>query len=247
MRGQHDQNSGGVVAARLRRVRPHLAAVILLGPILGLTSVLVFGGWLPGLATPALVLIAGAVYFGLRRFRPRRWPHAAVLLGLMSGAYLGLNVPAVAWMAAPLGAVGLALLGFTLADRARRQVLLPYTPDFADSPVEVPWPARGATGLELLVGADRITLIGSRGRLRTARPAVDFDDVGAVEQVMVARRATLHVPGVGELNVTVTPGPAVRIAVPPGEWILPTDQGRDIARLVARRKELAGEAVPAHR
>ncbi|SDH78718.1 hypothetical protein SAMN05192558_10546 [Actinokineospora alba] len=236
-----------MVATRLRRVRPQLAAVIALGPLLGVAAVLMFGGWLPGLAVPALILAAGAGYFALHRFRPRRWPHAAAVLGAVSGAYLGLSVPAVAWMTAPLGAVLLGLLGFTVADRARRRVLLPYTAEFADSPVEVPWPARGARGLELLVGADRITLIGSRSRLRSARPTVDFGDVGTIEQVMVARRATLHVPGVGELNVTVTPGPAVRIAVPPGEWILPTDQGRDIARLVARRKELAGEALPAHR
>lgn len=236
-----------MVAARLRRVRPYLAAVIALGPVLGVAAVLVFGGWVPGMAVPVLILAAGAAYFALRRFRPRRWPHAAAVLGVVSGAFLGLSVPAVAWMTAPLGAVALGLLGFTVADRARRQVLLPYTAEFADSPVEVPWPARGAPGLELLVGADRITLIGSLGGLRTTRPTVDFGDVGTVEQVMVARRATLHVPGVGELKVTVTPGPAVRIAVPPGEWVIPTDQGRDIARLVARRKELAGKVLSEHR
>lgn len=236
-----------MVAARLRRVRPQLAAVVALGPLLSLAAVLAFRGWLPGLAVPALILTAGAAYFALHRFRPRRWPAAAAVLGAFSGAYLGLSVPAVAWMTVPLGAVLLGLLGFTVADRARRQVLLPYTAEFADSPVEVPWPARGVRGLDLLVGADRITLIGSRGRLRSARPTVGFDDVGTIEQVMVARRATLHLPGVGELNVTVTPGPAVRIAVPPGEWILPTDQGRDLARLVARRKELAGEVVPVAR
>jgi hypothetical protein len=246
VRGQHVDDSGGVVAARLRRVRPRLAAVIVLGPILGIAAVLVFGGWLPGIAVPALVLTTGAAYFALRRHRPRRWPVAAAAFGVVSGVFVGVSVPAVAWMMAPLAAVALGMLGFTVADRARRQVLLPYTAELADSLVEVPWPARGAPGLELLVGADRITLIGSLGRLRTARPTVDLDSVGTVEQVMVARRATLHVPGVGELKVTVTPGPAVRIAVPPGEWILPTDQGRDIARLVARRKERAGKVLSAH-
>ena len=131
------------------------------------------------------------------------------------------------------------MAGWWVADQARRAVLEPYTPELADSLVEVPWRARGARKLELVVGTDRITLTGSKGRFRTVRPMVALNVVGTVEQVMVARRATLPVPGVGELRVTVTPGPAVRITVPPGEWIVPTDNGREIAKLVARRKKLA--------
>lgn len=225
-----------MVAARLRRVRTHLAAVTLLGPVLGVVSVLVFGGWLPLLALPALLAVVGVVWFRAIRFRPRRWPVRAAVLGVASGVVVG--APVLPWVVGPVAACLLGAFGWWAAGRARAAVLEPYTPELADSPVEVPWQARGARGLELVVGTDRISLAG--GRFRTVRPAVALSGVGAVEQVMVARRATLPVPGVGEVRVTVTPGPAVRITVPPGEWIVPTDHGREIARLVARRKALAG-------
>lgn len=228
------------MADRLRRARKYLAVAIALGPASGVISAIAFTSWLPGIAAPAMIFIAGAGYFRTRRFRPRHWPHAAVVLGVTSGAYAGSTAPVYPWIAAPVAAIVLGVISAAIANHARKQLLHPYTADLADSPVEITWQARGARGLELLVGEDRITLVGSRTRLRTARPVFNLDGVGAVEQVMVARRATLHVPDVGELRVTVTPGPAVRIAVPPGEWILPTDQGRDIAKLVARRKERAG-------
>ncbi|GAA2984404.1 hypothetical protein LV75_005454 [Actinokineospora diospyrosa] len=223
------------MAARLRAVRPHLALVTAGGPVAGGVATAVLGGWLPGLVVPVLLLAAGVAYFRSRRFRPRRWPTAGAVLGALSGAYLATTTP---WLSPTAVLFGLG--GWVVARRARESVLQPYTPELADSPVEVPWQARGARGLELLVSHDRITLSGGRGPFRLVRPMVALSGVGSVEQVMVARRATLPVPGVGELRVTVTPGPAVRITVPPGEWIVPTDHGREIARLVARRKELAG-------
>ncbi len=226
-----------MVAARLRRVRPHLALVTALGPALGVALALATGGWLPGLAVPALLVVAGAGYFRSRRYRPRRWPAAAAALGGLSGAYTGL---AATWFVGPPAALALGFACWHVALAAQRLVLRPYTPELADSLVEVPWQARGASRLELLVAHDRITLSGGRGPFRSVRPVVALSGVGAIEQVMVARRTTLPVPGLGELRVTVTPGPAVRITVPPGEWIVPTDHGREIARLVARRKELAG-------
>ncbi|WP_253839314.1 hypothetical protein [Actinokineospora globicatena] len=235
MRGRDEQVTGGVVATRLQRVRPHLALVAAGGPVVGIVVALALGGWLPGLAVPVSLIALGAAYFRSRRFRPRRWPVAGAALGVLSGAYLGAVNP---WLS-PV-AVLFGLGGWVVARRARDSVLEPYTPELADSLVEVPWQARGAKGLELLVAHDRITLSGGRGPFRLVRPMVALSGVGAVEQVMVARRATLPVPGVGELRVTVTPGPAVRITVPPGEWIVPTDHGREIARLVARRKERAG-------
>ncbi|WP_436500859.1 hypothetical protein [Actinokineospora sp. HUAS TT18] len=226
------------MTARLRGVRPQLLFALALGPVLGFVATFLLDGRLLGLVAPALIGAASAAYFVVNRFRPRRWPVAAAVFGGLSGAYLGtLWLP---WITVPLAALAVGTAAHHLADRARRKVLLPYSAEFADSALEVPWPARGARGLELLVGPDRITLVGRRGRLRRVRPVVALGEVGAVEQVMVARRATLHVPGVGELDVTVTPGPAVRIAVPPGEWVLPTDHGRDLARLVARRRERAG-------
>ncbi|PPK67567.1 hypothetical protein CLV40_107233 [Actinokineospora auranticolor] len=216
-------------------MRPRLALVVFAGPALGLALTPILEAPLVGLAVPALLAAAGVLYFRSRRYRPHRWPHAGALLGLLNGAYLTALTP---WLA-PTAL--LAVLGWTLAAKARAHVLDPYTPELADSPLEVPWQARGAKGLELLVAHDRITLTG--GRFRLVRPMVALSGVGTVEQVMVARRATLPVPGVGELRVTVTPGPAVRITVPPGEWILPTDHGREIARLVARRKEIAGVSL----
>ncbi|GGS38148.1 hypothetical protein GCM10010171_36320 [Actinokineospora fastidiosa] len=225
-----------MVAARLRRVRGHLALVTLLGPLLGVASVLGFGGWLPLLAVPVLIAVVGVGWFRAIRFRPRRWPLRAAVLGAAAGIAAG--APVLPWVVCPVAAVVLGAAGWWVADKARAVVLEPYTPELADSPVEVPWQARGARGLELVVGTDRISLAG--GRFKTVRPAVALSGVGSVEQVMVARRATLPVPGVGEVRVTVTPGPAVRITVPPGEWIVPTDHGREIARLVARRKALAG-------
>ncbi|GAA4427064.1 hypothetical protein GCM10023148_30720 [Actinokineospora soli] len=235
MRGHEDGSGSGVVAARLRRVRLHLAVVTLLGPLACVGAVLGFGAWRPLVVVPAVLAFAGVAWFRAIRFRPRRWPWRGAVLGGVSGAVAGFVV--VPWVAVP-AAIVLGGVGWWVADRARVAVLEPYTPELADSPVEVPWQARGARGLELVVGTDRISLAG--GRFKTVRPAVALSGVGTVEQVMVARRATLPVPGVGEVRVTVTPGPAVRITVPPGEWIVPTDHGREIARLVARRKALAG-------
>ncbi len=214
---------GGVVAARLRRVRPRLAVAAGLGPVVGLALTPVFRGWWWG-GVPLLCAVLGAVYFRGRRFRPRRWPSAGAVLGVLGGAYVTSLSP---WLFPSTVLFGLT--GWAVAKRARDSVLEPYTPELADSPVEVPWQARGARNLELLVAHDRIGVV---GRFRGAMVALS--GVGAVEQVMVAKRATV---GVGELKVTVTPGPAVRISVPLGEWIVPTDHGREIARLVARRKE----------
>ncbi|WP_424185634.1 hypothetical protein ACOBQX_27710 [Actinokineospora sp. G85] len=237
MRGQAEQAKRGVVEARLRGVRPHLAALVLAAPVAAALVTFLVGAPLEALAVPVLVAFAVAGYLRSRILRPRRWPLAAAAAAGIAGVHIGLIT---AWPLAPAAALALGAGAFYLARDARRRVLEPYTPELADSRVEVPWQARGARGLELLVGHDRITLAGSRGRFRLVRPMVALSGVGAVEQILVSRRATLEVPGVGELRVTVTPGPAVRITVPPGQWIVPTDHGREIARLVARRKELAG-------
>ncbi|WP_143218883.1 hypothetical protein [Actinokineospora bangkokensis] len=238
MRGQLERKGRDVVDARLRGVRPHLAAIVLVGPALAAAAT-ALSGRLALLAVPALLVAASAWYFRTSALRPRRWPAAAAAFGALAGAHAGAGA-VLFWPAFPVAAAAFAVAAHRLAAGARRRVLEPYTPELADSRVEVPWQARGDRGLQLLVGHDRITLAGSRGPFRLVRPMVALSGVGAVEQILVARRATLEVPGVGELRVTVTPGPAVRITVPPGQWIVPTDHGREIARLVARRKELAG-------
>lgn len=236
MRGQASTAERGLVDARLRAVRPHLVLIVLVGPLLAAGATLL-GNPLPYLVIPLVLVLAGAWYFRSRLMRPRRWPVAAAVLGGLAGLHLGAMA---LWPLSPVTGAALGAAGYFLAVDARRRVLEPYTPELADSRVEVPWQARGDRGLHLLVAHDRITLAGSRGRFRLVRPMVALSGVGAVEQILVARRTTLEVPGVGELRVTVTPGPAVRITVPPGQWIVPTDHGREIARLVARRKELAG-------
>lgn len=223
-----------MVAARLRRVWGRLGAVALVGPLIGIV-VSLLGDWRL-VVLPVVLALVGVAWFRAIRFRPRRWPVRAAVLGVAAGAVIGVGCGS--WLIGVAAALALGAGGWWVADKARAIVLEPYTPELADSPVEVPWQARGARGLELVVGTDRISLAG--GRFKTVRPAVALSGVGSVEQVMVARRATLPVPGVGEVRVTVTPGPAVRITVPPGEWIVPTDHGREIARLVARRKALAG-------
>jgi hypothetical protein len=73
---------------------------------------------------------------------------------------------------------------------------------------------------------------------------VALADVGAVEAETVTAETVHPVPGEGERTLTVSPGPAVRVGVPGGEWLVPVDDADDLVRLVRGRIDVTSVARP---
>jgi hypothetical protein len=64
---------------------------------------------------------------------------------------------------------------------------------------------------------------------------VALADVGTVEAETVTTQTVHPVPGDDERTLTVSAGPAVRIGVPGGEWLLGVDDADETVRLIRER------------
>ena len=162
------------------------------------------------------------------------WPKIALVPSVpaaFGGLVLGLIdgwQHAVSGVAAPLAAFGLAWL-------AARVVTRPVTGDLRRSAVEVAVGLRG--GGRLRVQSRRLLLDQLPPPVHPASPAgrvaIRFDRISSVEAGVVHTPAQWRLANTSEL--TITPGPVLRIIGGGQEWLLPLDDSGDVGLLVSER------------
>jgi hypothetical protein len=192
-------------------------------------------------AATVLLLGAGAAMLRIVRRRFLRWTLFLTTPALYA---VGIAVVALAgggyeWKPLRYAGVGVLLLvlvlaGWVPARRAERLV----AGDLAGTDLVVPVRAR-----------DRCTFQVRAASLHLAEGTawhreVALADVGSVEAETVTAETVHPVPGDGEQTLTVSAGPAVRIGVPGGEWLVAVDDADGVVRLVRGRIAVATAARP---
>ena len=237
---------------RLRRARPWLVLAFVL-PVAIELAVAVWAtatstnvvptGWLIPLG-----LMAFAYWFLRNRWlRPSAWLLPATAVGLVAGCGAG---PAVAdalstqdshttmVLSVVVGAAVGGLLSNRLAHHARRVVLSASAAELIDSPVELGYRSREQrlpVRLRLLVREREVAFVGRRGVNRLFEVTAPLADVAA-EPCVLDEGRTCTVPGPLLRRVyPVAAGPALRLTVPAGEWIFPTDQADEIRAALGSR------------
>ncbi|MGZ3147412.1 hypothetical protein ACVDFE_36575 [Lentzea chajnantorensis] len=171
------------------------------------------------------------------------WPRIALLPsgciavgGLITAGFTEL-LSTVAALAAPL-------VAWTLAWLAARVVSRPVTGDVRRSPAEVGVRLRG--GGRLRVQSRRLLLDKLPAPVHAAatvnRVALRFDRITHVEVGDVLTPAVWRFANSSEL--TVTPGPVLRIIGGGQEWLLPCDNAEELHRLVTERAAVRAQADP---
>lgn len=160
----------------------------------------------------------------------------AMLGGLIFGLLDGWK-HAVSGVAAPLVAFGLAWL-------AAQVVARPLTGDVRRAAIEVAAGLRG--GGRLRVQARRLLLDELPPPVHPMSPigrvALRFDRIRSVEVGLVHSPAHWRLANTSEL--TVTPGPALRIIGGGQEWLLPIDDADEVGRLVSERAKVRATPDP---
>ena len=216
------------------------------------------GQWTMVMRIVATVIIAialGSVVCAVnRRKHPATWPVAAMTVGAVAGVAGVTGFIALATeydyptFLAVAGTVGCLVVGLVLpawlADRARSALLEPIPIELADSGLEVPfWIDDDPNRLELRVGVHEVALIGHyaarHGRKRRFRTTRPLGSLTVVEQTTLATEDWHQFGGTVTRPVKVSAGPALRIRFGTAQWIVPTNQGPALIKLLERRAELA--------
>ena len=184
-----------------------------------------------GVATVLLLSVGAAMLRIVRRMFLRwTWFLAAPGLYGVTIAAVALMTGGYEWTPLRYAGVGVLLLVILLSGwlPARRAEAL-VAADLAGSGLVVPVRVRDRCVFQ--VRAASLHLAEGTAWHRE----VALADVTAVDAETVTA-ATVHtVPGEGERTITVSPGPAVRIGVPGGEWLVAVDDADDVVRLVRGR------------
>lgn len=250
-----DRASGApTIDRRVRMAAARLVPALCLMPLLALVvdvaAALSAGlGLVSVLPTCALFgagIVACLLYARRTLLRPVGWDTAATVMGCLSGLVGG---PAaglsLSWTTgSPYGVVagmvaGLAL-GYvvprTLARRARAALLGPYDQALADSPVEVPFFARGDRRLVLVAGPAMVLLRGDYGKATFFRYRRDVRTVRSVSVTTLPSDERVTMAGVRRpVRVRLRAGEAVRLQFDDDAWTLPTDLAAQAAALLRRR------------
>lgn len=171
------------------------------------------------------------------------WPRIALLpsapvafVGILSGATGGWQKPALA-VATPVVAWGLAWLAAKIVSR-------PITRDVRRSAVEVAVGLRG--GGRLRVQSRRLLLDKlpppRHPESPVGRVAIRFDRISHVEAGVVHTPAQWQFGNTSEL--TITPGPVLRVIGGGQEWLVPVDDVEATTRLVVERAKVRAKPDP---
>jgi len=171
------------------------------------------------------------------------WPRIALVPsgfiavgGLITAGFNEL-VSTAASLAAPL-------VAWTLAWLAARVVSWPVTADVRRSPVEVPVRLRG--GGRLRVQSRRLLLDKLPAPVHAAatvnRVAIRLDRITHVEVGVVHTPAVWRFGNTSEL--TIAPGPVLRVIGGGQEWLLPVDDAEALHRLVTERADHRAKPDP---
>ncbi|MFD5826946.1 hypothetical protein [Lentzea sp. NPDC060358] len=185
------------------------------------------------------VPVAFLLFAGLW-WRTAAWPRISLLPSVPT-AFVGL-VTGTGWAIA-LG-VALPLVSWGLARLAARIVSRPISGDVRRSAVEVLIGLRG--GGRLRVQSRRLLLDRlPPPRYRESpvgRVAIPFDRIGHVEAGVVDAPAQWRFGNTSEL--TITPGPALRVIGSGQEWLVPVDDVDAALRLVVERAQARAKPEP---
>lgn len=190
---------------------------------------------------PGTALLAAYLSTVFATTKPYKWGHTAAYFGAWSGIGPGLALgyvlhqPVAYAFAAVTGAIGW-FAGRQLGLTARRHVDGLRADELAETDLELSFPARDNASVSLRVGPREVVAERREGfRMSTCL----MEDVATVElhSVQTAGEATL--PGDRGVQITLTPGPAVLLREPAGEWVFPTDRAEQAWHLISRRAEPA--------
>ncbi len=195
-----------------------------------------------------VLLMAGVAVLSLfaTRTAPSSWRTAGSVPGLVAAALFGLAAhsnsyheristnPVLGY--AGLVAIGgaMVLAGWIPARRAQRTVVAALlSGEIVDGRLALAFRARGKNSCRLWVDADSLVLASdSTAKGRVFVPTVD---VTSVEPWSIAADGSHPVPGEEEMSIPLTSGQAVRIRVPAGDWIFPTDEPATVQRFIEQR------------
>ena len=199
-----------------------------------------------GFAAVVLAMAYVSTVFGAGK--PYRWGGTAALFGLYGGIAPGLalgfvlgGMPTSALLAAPTAAIGW-FAGRQLGARARSFVAQLRPGELADTDLELAFPARAETKpghprTLLVVGPREASVTTYSRRSLSGYSSCLLEDVTAVERHSVQTAGELRFPGERGVTLALTPGSAVLLREPAGEWIFPTDQAEEAWQLLSRRVE----------
>lgn len=195
------------------------------------------------------ILAYGAFHARSKHYEPMKSATIAIKIGVASGLIGGavptnmlaeiLDEPLVVAIGFVPSVLLGALLPWWLVRRGRRVLWDPIDQELIDSGEDVVLRARGVRGLTMTVQACFVTLerAGGNGFLL-------FEDLNGVESVTAVKplnEERRDLTGGGD-EVTIAPGPALRVRFARTEWYFPVDNAEDVVRLLTRR---AAGSMPA--
>lgn len=192
----------------------------------------------------AVVLVAAYMSTVFAVHKPYKWGRTAAAFGAYGGLGPGLALSFVVGGQPASGAlaVGTAVLGYVagkaLGGKARSLVGELRIAELAGTDLELSFPARGEPFAHL-----RVSPREAKVELRTRRlhrySGCLLEDVTAVERHSVQATGELTLPGERGVPLKLTPGSAILLREPAGEWVFPTDQAEEAFELLSRRVMVA--------
>jgi hypothetical protein len=197
----------------------------------------------------AVVLVGAYMSTVFAASKPYKWGGTAAWFGAYGGIAPGLAVgfllggmPASALFAAPTAAIGW-FAGRQLGTKAQALVAELRPAELADTDLELAFPVRGkakrgALSPRLLVGPREMSVSTVGKGEPNEYSTCLLEDVTAVERHSVQTAGAWRLPGERGVTLELTPGSAVLLREPAGEWIFPTVQAEQAWQVLSRRVEV---------
>lgn len=195
--------------------------------------------------TALLLAVLGARSLHTHRDDPSTWQRLGTLPGALAASFFGLVAhansydekfstnPVIGYAVLAAIAGTIVLPGWLSARRAERTVVEALLSGEIDNRMTVGFRVRRHRYCELFVGNDSLVLrLSSTSR---SRVSVSLTETTSVDRWSIAAGGEHQLPGEEQLTIPLTPGPAVRIVVPGGDWIFPTDEPARIQQFIERR------------
>jgi hypothetical protein len=188
---------------------------------------------------PAIALVAAYMSTVFATAKPYKWGHTAAGFGAWAGLGPGLALgfvlhqPAAYALTLVTAAIGW-FAGRQLGATAVRHVDGLRLDELADTDLELRFRARDNAFVGLRVGP-REVIAELHDRKRHRMSTCLLEDIATVEPHSVQAASENTLPGERGVPLTLTPGPAVLLREPAGEWVFPTDQADQAVRLIDLR------------
>lgn len=199
-----------------------------------------------GLAAVVLVVAYMSTVFAASK--PYKWGRTATWFGAYGGIAPGLALGFVlgGMPVSSLLAVGTAAIGWfagrQLGAKAQSLVAELRPAELADTDLELAFPVRGnvkrrVVSPHLVVGPREVSVSRLGKTIPSEYSTCLLEDVTAVERHSVQAAGVCQLPGEPGVTLELTPGSAVLLREPAGEWVFPTDQVEQAWQVLSRRAE----------